>query len=85
MAIPIDVWCVSWGDKYHTDYVHLLQSMVAKHLSVPHTFKCLTDKDIKGVVCVKPTKQWHGWWQKLCLFGQATGPSLYFDVDVVMT
>ena len=59
--------------------------MVERHLDAPHTFKCLTDKSIPGVVCVKPLKPWHGWWQKLCLFGQAEGPSLYFDVDVVIT
>ena len=81
----LTVWSVLWGDKYPDEYPYILRDMVKRNLSTPHKFKCLTDHNLHGIDTVKPIENWHGWWQKLCLFGLATGPSLYFDLDVVIT
>jgi hypothetical protein len=84
----LTVWCVLWGDKYTPDYVQLLRNMVGAHLQVPFIFKCITDSahEWEGVEKVAPIHpEWIGWWQKLQLFALADGPSLYFDLDVVIT
>lgn len=39
----INILCMKWGTKYPAHYVNRLQSMVARHLSLPHRFVCLTD------------------------------------------
>ena len=81
----LTVWCVCLGDKYPSDYVYRLKNMVERHLTIPHEFKCVTDRDIDGVDCVPPLTDWPpSWWHKLTLFEMATGPSIYFDLDVVI-
>jgi len=65
--------------------VYALQEAVARHLSLPHEFKCITEHDLPGIQTVKPLLQYPGWWSKLNLFALANGPSLYFDLDVVIT
>ena len=83
----LKVYCVFWGDKYSPDYVQRLKNMVERNLTVPHRFICVTDSkcEWEGVEKVAPIVEWHGWWQKLSLFEIADGPSLYFDLDVVIT
>lgn len=83
----LTVWCVCTWDKYHSGYVYALKEMVEKNLTVPHQFKCITTRQLDGVFTVLPAVPWYGWWSKLSLFypGIATGPSLYFDLDVVIT
>lgn len=82
----LTVWCVCTFDKYHSGYVYALKEMVEKYLTVPHTFKCITDRNLPGIHTVKPPLPYRSWWSKLGLFypGIATGPSLYFDLDVVI-
>lgn len=82
----LTVYSVYWGDKYSADYVYLLRDMVARNLSVPHLFKCITDHELDGIDTIKPIEpSWEGWWQKIQIFHFADGPSLYFDLDVVIT
>jgi hypothetical protein len=83
----LTVWSVLWGDKYDKAYVYALKEMVEKNLSVPHQFRCITTQSLPGIVTVKPFVPYSGWWQKIGLFAPtiATGPSLYFDLDVVIT
>jgi hypothetical protein len=83
----ITVFCVCVGDKYHAGYVYALKESVNKYLSVDHEFKCITEHDIPGIQTIKPPLPYQGWWSKLGLFypGVATGRSLYFDLDVVIT
>lgn len=59
--------------------------MVELNLTVPFDFVCVTDQDLEGVHCIKPICDYAGWWQKLSLFEIADGPSLYFDLDTVIT
>lgn len=44
----VNVLCMKWGTKYSADYVNKLQRMVARHLTRPHRFVCLTD-DVAGL------------------------------------
>ena len=83
----ITVWSVFWGDKYSVEYVYTLKRMVEVNLSMPHEFICITSQPMKGVNCIEPECDYHGWWQKIGLFkpGLATGASLYLDLDVVIT
>lgn len=40
----ITVVCWKWGHKYRSDHVTRLQSMLRRHLSLPHRFVCITDR-----------------------------------------
>lgn len=44
----VNVLCIKWGTKYGPEYVNRLRSMVARNLSRPHRFVCLTD-DRSGI------------------------------------
>lgn len=83
----LTVFCVFWGDKYDKSYVYALKDMVEKHLSVEHDFKCITTQKLPGIHTVLPHVPYSGWWQKIGLFAPriATGPSIYLDLDVVLT
>jgi hypothetical protein len=67
--------------------VYALQEAVAANLKAPHRFRCITERRLPGIECVEPQLPYGGWWSKLNLFapGVAIGPSLYFDLDVVIT
>lgn len=82
----LTVWSVCVGEKYHSAYVYALRDAVAEHLRIPHEFKCITARRLPGVQTVSPSFPYPGWWSKLNLFapGVATGPSLYFDLDVAI-
>jgi len=56
------------------EYVEKLRAMVARHLSLPHRFECISVSD-------KP-----GWWAKIDLFqpGRFNGRVLYLDLDTVI-
>jgi hypothetical protein len=86
----IDVLCVKVGTKYGPEYVNRLAAMVRRHLSVDHTFYCVTD-DARGVetnVLEVEEPQLPGWWQKLTVFKPEPwglcNPILFFDLDVVI-
>jgi len=38
--------------QYKPEYVQTLQSMVKRHLSLPHRFLCITDQEVPNVDCV---------------------------------
>jgi hypothetical protein len=89
----INIVCVlRQGGKvgYDVSWVEKLQNSVARNLSIPHRFICLSDVDVpcerislKNVSGLKGP----GWWAKLQLFkpGLFDGPVLYFDLDTVIT
>jgi hypothetical protein len=67
--------------------VYALKEAVDKNLVLPHEFKCITTRKLPGINTVTPSIPYQGWWSKIGLFypGVATGPSIYFDLDVVIT
>jgi alpha-N-acetylglucosamine transferase len=44
----VNILCMKWGSKYGPEYVNRLYGMVARNLSIPFRFVCLTD-DVSGV------------------------------------
>lgn len=85
--MDLTVWSVFWGTKYDRAYVYALKESVEAHLATPHTFRCITAEKLPGIDTRRPPVSYSGWWQKIGLFAPlvASGPSLYFDLDVVIT
>lgn len=79
----LKVLCVRTGDKFSNDYVIKLRNMVARHLSLPHEFVCLSDGPPIVGVKMKPA-EFEGWWAKVSLFKETRTPCLYFDLDTVI-
>lgn len=79
----IDVYCVNVGTKYTRDFDRRLKDSVAKHLTLEHTFTCLTDKPEKEHDKVITHPELRGVFHKLSLF-QNTGNCLFFDLDIVI-
>lgn len=84
----LTVACVyrSGSRLYSARYVEVLRDMVARHLTVPYQFVCLSDDP--GVPCnrIPLITDWPGFYSKLELFrpGLFSGPVLYFDLDTVI-
>lgn len=71
------------GGIYDAEWVRKLRDGVARNLSLPHRFVCLSDVDVP---CerVPLATGWKGWWSKIELFRELTGHTLYFDLDSVV-
>ncbi len=69
------------GGDYGREDVKRMKSMVAKHLTVPYEFCCLSnDEEIADMpLCT----DYDRWWCKVELF-RIKGPVLYFDLDVTI-
>lgn len=68
------VLTIRTGDKYPWGYVDKLANAVARNLSIPYTFECITETEYPG------------WWGKVELFGRFKGDGfLWLDLDVVIT
>lgn len=87
----VTVLCVRFGTRYGREYVERLRNMVARHLTLPYEFVCLTDdaNSIEGVrSIVQPNAGYSkGWWHKVHMFDSSlpiAGRILYFDLDVVI-
>lgn len=85
--MTITVACVlRSGGVYDAEWVAKLQRGVARHLSVPHRFVCLSDVPLPATIERIPLRHdWPGWWSKLELFAEPfEGTTLYFDLDSVI-
>ena len=81
----LTVACVWWGDLYGVEYVERLRDSVARHLTTPYDFVCLTDHDVPdGVFKIIPPKVGPGWWQKVGLFRLFGVRILYLDLNNVI-
>jgi len=73
------------GNGFTAEWVRKLRDGVARHMSLPHRFACLTDAEVP---CERiPTKhKWPGWWIKVELFrpGVIDGPTVFLDLDTVI-
>ena len=74
------------GGGYDAEWVRKLRDGVARNLTIPHRFVCLSDCDVP---CdrIPLEHDWPGWWSKIEMFkpGVITGPTLYLDLDTVVT
>lgn len=77
----IDVYCVNVGTKYNRDFDQELKESVEKHLTLEHSFTCLTDKPEKDYDRPVTHPELRGVFHKLSLF-QFTGKCLFFDLDI---
>lgn len=87
----LTVLCVRFGSGYGKEYVEKLRNMVARHLTVPYEFVCLTDDQhpINGVRSIVQKNQQYRkqWWHKVHMFDPSlslSGRILYFDLDVII-
>ena len=84
---PLTVACVyrSGGKMYSTEYVRVLRDMVARNLTRPHRFVCLSDVEVP---CerIPLITDWPGFYAKIEIFrrGLFQGPVLYFDLDTII-
>ena len=87
--------CVYYGDKYPVEYVQNLYNMVTRNTTLHINFFVFTDhvkldKLVEGNINTRqfPEHDLQGWWNKMQLFHPKTpldGPTLYMDLDVVIT
>lgn len=94
---PVNVLCMKWGVKYSADYVNKLYRAVARHLSLPHRFICLTD-DPAGIdagVEIFPLPSMpvdisgpERGWTKILTFSETLydlqGKCLFLDLDLII-
>ena len=89
----LTVACVWWGTAYPIKYVEILRNSVARHLTIPYEFVCITEHDkVPDGVRKIPTPlsgSHKGWWQKISLFkpgifGDAER-IMYLDLDVIVS
>jgi hypothetical protein len=85
------VVCIKHGNKYESEYVNVLHSMVSRHLTLEHEFVCFTENKagINPTITVLdlPMVPVKGWWFKTLLFNpnlQIQGTILFIDLDVVI-
>jgi hypothetical protein len=84
--------CLKYGEKYSSDYVNKLYSMVSRHCNYKHKFVCMTEDitNLNSNIQVLPLKLYddiQGWWYKTFLFEKnngLTGTILFLDLDIVI-
>ena len=70
--------CVKWGNKYISQYVNVLKSMITRHTTVPFQFHCFTE-DKKGldadinIIPFPNGTHIKSWWSKLAMFQNDIG------------
>jgi hypothetical protein len=80
----IVVLCVcKSGGEYNAEWVRKLKDGVSRNLTVAHDFRCLSDLDLPDRIPLRHS--WPGWWSKIEMFREITGPTLYLDLDTVVT
>jgi len=89
--VSVTILCVRFGNKYGREYVERLRNMVARHITIPYEFVCITDDNhpITGVRSIVMPDQGYPkkWWHKVHMFDQRLplrGRILFFDLDVVI-
>jgi len=92
-----NVVCMRWGHRYGPEYVNRLFAMVARNLTLPHRFICLTDDPggIRPEVECRPLPAIeladapaHSGWRKLSCLGpeldDLDAQVLFLDLDLVV-
>jgi len=93
----VNLICLKWGTLYGPEYVNRLYHGIKRNLSKPFRFICYTDDTdniADGVECldfpdfpVGPKLFWSAW-RKFCVLREDVpfeGPSLFLDLDVLIT
>lgn len=85
------VVCLKWGDKYSSDYVNKLYSMVQRNCTLDYQFVCYTENPI-GIdkqILIKPLPNLSltGWWYKPWFLSNEIGLEgtvLFLDLDLIV-
>jgi hypothetical protein len=99
MSDPVNILCLKWGTRYPAHYVNRLYHSVKRNLTIPFLFHCCTedpsglDADIRIIPFPPdpdlPGRGWPDILVKLVLtadgFGGLRGPTLFLDVDIIIT
>lgn len=97
--MKVNVLCLKWGDYYGPEYVNRLYAGVKRNLKRPFRFVCVTDcpeglaEGIESVPLPEDPKmvcsRWPNIFVKLCLFkdgfANLVGPTLFLDIDLLVT
>lgn len=97
-AAPVNIICLKWGDRYPAYYVNELYQGVRRNLSRPFQFLCVTENPA-GLLPEIRTHEfpedpgmkmvWPHVFMKLCVlkdgFADLKGPTLFLDVDIIIT
>ena len=93
----VNVICLKYGTRYSEFYVNRLYLSVSKYLKRKHKFYCCTDDSrglIDGIIPIHfpenpGLKKWPHVLVKLMLmqrnFGGISGPTLFLDIDLIVT
>ena len=94
----VNVICLKWGTRYGPLYVNNLYAGICKHLHRPFRFICVTDNpaDLASAIETIPLPldpgtsiPWPNVFMKLLVtadgFANLKGPTLFLDVDLVIT
>jgi hypothetical protein len=65
--------------------VYALREALLRNTTFAFNFRCLTEHQLPHISTVEPLHPWPKWWPKLQLFELADGPSMFFDLDVIIT
>lgn len=86
----INVVFVWVGEKFSSKYIECLYRQVNEHLTVPHRFFILTDKQsvpVDAQIIDVSSFALEGWWNKILLFNKnimPTGKTIYLDLDTIV-
>lgn len=75
------------GGVYTPEWVVRLRDAVARNLTVPHRFICLSDVAVPDVETIPLRHDWPRWWAKVEMFSpwvEALGRCLYLDLDTAV-
>ncbi|MEG2465297.1 MAG: hypothetical protein RSB14_04670 [Kiritimatiellia bacterium] len=100
MTEPVNIICLKWGTRYPASFTNILYASVKRHLHRPFRFVCFTEdaSELNPEIDAQPLPEnpcpeiFKMWWPqifiKLLLFkdglANLKGPTLFFDVDVVI-
>lgn len=72
------------GGEYEPQHVQALADSIQRYNDAP--IVCLSDLkfNVPGVEVRPLQHRWQGWWSKIELFREFTGPTLYLDLDTVV-
>lgn len=73
------------GGIYDSVWVRKLRDAIARHITIPFQFRCLSDVPV-SCESIPLEHNWPIWWAKMELFrpGVIIGPTLYIDLDTLI-
>lgn len=85
------VICLKWGNKYSSEYVNRLYSMVKRNLTIDYEFVCFTENraGIDPHIRTEPLPNLPvtGWWYKVWFLSNELpfkGTALFLDLDLIV-